>query len=132
MSYSARAFITEENGDKLESLLPPATMKILGFTFGDTPTVRPHVMTVRKKFRQRLWTLYNLKKNGFSQEELVKVYKTCVRPVADYLDIVYHPALTDDLDEELDRLQNQALKINFGPNNGGRTCLLYTSPSPRD
>ena len=45
----------------------------------------------------------------------------CVRPVADYLDIVYHSALTDELDEELDRLQNQALKIIFGPSNGGRT-----------
>ena len=51
----------------------------------------------------------------------MKVYKTCVRPVADYLDVVYHAALTDDLDEELDRLQNQALKIIFGPNKGGRT-----------
>ena len=86
-----------------------------------TPTVRLHVMSIRKKFRQRMWTLYNLKKNGFSNEELVKVYKTCIRPVADYLDVVYHPSLPDDLDEELDRLQNQALKIIFGAGNGGRT-----------
>ena len=52
---------------------------------------------------------------------LPRVYKTCVRQVADYLDVVYHSMLTDDLDEELDRLQNHALKIIFGPGKGGRT-----------
>ena len=78
-------------------------------------------MTIRKKFRQRFWTLFNLKKNGFSEEELVKVYKTCIRPVADYLDVVYHAMLTDDLDEELDRLQNHALRIIYGPRKGGST-----------
>ena len=49
------------------------------------------------------------------------MYKTCIRPVADYLDVVYHAMLPDDLDEELDRLQNQALKIIFGSDKGGRT-----------
>ena len=29
-------------------------------------------MTIRRKFRQRFWTLYNFKKNGFSNEELVR------------------------------------------------------------
>ena len=55
------------------------------------------------------------------EEELVRAYKTCVRPVADYLDVVYHAALPDDLDEELDRLQNRALKIIFGAQHWGRT-----------
>ena len=65
--------------------------------------------------------MYNLKRNGFNSKELVRVYKTCVRPVADYLDVVYHSFLPDDLDEELDRLQNQALKIIFGSSHGRRT-----------
>ena len=44
----------------------------------------------------------------------------CIRD-RDYLDVVYHSFLPDDLDEELDRLQNQALKIIFGSSHGGRT-----------
>ena len=40
--------------------------------------------------------------------------------MADYLDVVYHSMLTDDLDEELDRLQNHALKIIFGYDLSGR------------
>ena len=53
-------------------------------------------------------------KNGFTQEELVKVYNTSVRPVADYLDVVYHALLTDDRDEEFDWLQNQATQRACG------------------
>ena len=64
--------------------------------------------SIKTKFRQRLWTLYNLKKHGFTVDELVLVYKTVVRPVADYCDIVYHLLLTDQQDEELERAQDRA------------------------
>ena len=43
------------------------------------------------------------------------VYTTMIRPVADYGCVVYHSSLTDKQDEELDRLQNHALKCIFGP-----------------
>ena len=66
------------------------------------------------------FSLYNLKKNGFSNEELVTVHKSSVRPVADYLDVVYHAMLPDDLDEELDCLQTQAIRIIFGRRPDGR------------
>ena len=36
--------------------------KILGFTLADCPSVKHHVEAVIKKFRQRYWTLFNLKK----------------------------------------------------------------------
>ena len=107
-SFKAKAYIRDGMTD-MESSGPTSTMKILGFTFGTTPSVKPLVMTIRRKFRQRLWTLYNLKKQGFTQEELVRVYKTYFRPVVDYLDVVHHSLLTDEMDEELDRLQNWAL-----------------------
>ena len=120
-TYHTKAYLLEGSGGRLESRGKDSTMKVLGFTFSSVPRVRAYIMTIRKKFRQRFWTLYNLKMNGFSKKELVRVYETCVRPVADYLDVVYHPMLTDDLDKELDRLKNHALKIIFGPRNGGRT-----------
>ena len=118
-TYRAEAFIEDSDGTVIHSAGTPS-LKVLGFTFSDKPNVRAHVMTIRKKFRQRYWTLYNLRRNGFTEEELVRVYKTSIRPVADYLDVVYHSLLSDDLDEELDRLQNQALKIIFGSELSGR------------
>ena len=51
---------------------------------------------------------------------VVLVYKTMILPVADYCDVVYHSLLTDDLDEELDKMQNHALRCIFGPRISGR------------
>ena len=113
-SFRPVAFLEAADGEILESA-PGGRMKILGFVFGDTPSVRPHVESVIKKIRQRYWTLFNLKKHGFTQEELVTVYKTMIRPVADYCDIVYHSLMTDDLDEALENMQNMALRCIFGP-----------------
>ena len=59
--------------------------------------------------------LRNLKNNGFNESELVRVYKTMLRPVADYGCVVYHSSLTIEQDKEIERLQNHALKCIFGP-----------------
>ena len=53
-------------------------------------------------------------------EELVKIYKTVIRPVFDFCAVVYHPLLTDEQDQLLERLQRQALKVIYGTN------LTYT------
>ena len=37
-----------------------------------------------------------------------------MRPVADYMSVVYHSMLSDRLDEEVERLQSHALKIIYG------------------
>ena len=58
--------------------------------------------------------MYHLKHHGFNQAELAKVYRTVVRPIFDYCCVVYHPMLTDDQDQLLERLQRQALKIIYG------------------
>ena len=44
--------------------------------------------------------------HGFNEDELVKVYKTVVRP--------YHSMMADGEDEMIERLQAQALKCIFG------------------
>ena len=63
----------------------------------------------------RYWMLRNLKSNGFSENELVRVYKTMIRPVADYGCVVYHSCLTIEQDKEIEKLQNHALKCIYGP-----------------
>ena len=72
LSYRAAAKIEDEEGLEIASKKGDK-LKVLGFTFGKRPTVRPHVKSIRKKFRQRFWTLFNLRKNGFNNEELVRV-----------------------------------------------------------
>ena len=64
--------------------------------------------------------LRNLKKSGFTEDELLQVYKTMVRPVADYGAVVYHSSLTNQQDELVENLQNTALKCIYGPGLSGR------------
>ena len=91
------------------------TMKVLGWHFSDRPNVDAFIDALSRRFRERYWTLCHLKHNGFSNENLVKVYTSVVRPVADYMQEAYHSLMTDSQDEGVERLKNHTLKCIFGP-----------------
>ena len=55
-----------------------------------------------------------MKLAGFNHDELATVYRTVMRPVVDYCAVVYHPLLTDEQDQAVERLQAQALKNIYG------------------
>ena len=96
------------------------SLKILGFTFNREPTVNAHVAGVTSRLRSRTWALRKLRRAGFTSEELLKVYQTNVRSTADYCDVVYHSLLTDEMDLEIERLQDKALRCIYGPRISGR------------
>ena len=110
--YEAELFILDSNGERIGC---GAELKALGLRFSANLDMEAHVSWIIKTIRSRYWTLRNLKLNGFSTEELIQVYKTMLRPVAEYACVVFHSSLTDDQDERLERLQNHALKAIFGP-----------------
>ena len=43
------------------------------------------------------------------------MYKTVIRPVAEYSSVVYHSQMTDEQNEILERQQNHILKLIYGP-----------------
>ena len=51
---------------------------------------------------------------GFTERELATVYRTVVRPVLDYCAVVYHPILTNEQDQQVERLPAKALKNIYG------------------
>ena len=110
-SYAADTYIEDRDGNRVETV---DKMKILGFTLSNRPGMHLHVETIKKRMRERYWVLRHLRRLGFSQSELVRVYTTVIRPVAEYCAVVYHSSLTDEQDEALDRLQNHALKCIYG------------------
>ena len=112
LSYKADTFIFDDDMIRIGTM---SSIKALGMRFSDRPTMDAHVAHSKKKFRMRYWMLRNLKNNGFTECELVKVYKTMLRPVADYGCMVYHSSLTIEQDQDIERLQNHALKCIFGP-----------------
>ena len=111
-SFRADAFIYDADQDRLGC---QDSFKALGMWFSNKPDVSAQVEAVRRGVRSRLWTLRNLKNSGFTEEELVRVYTTMIRPVADYAAVVYHSSLSDEQDELLENLQNAALKMIYGP-----------------
>ena len=115
LSYQADAYIMDADMNRIGC---QDKIKALGMYFTSKPSMEEQVQSVARKFRARFWTLRNLKNSGFTTEELVQVYKTLIRPIADYACAVYHSSLTDEQDETLDKLQNHALKCIFGPLSG--------------
>ena len=72
------------------------------------------MQALSKRMRRQYWVLYHLRKAGFSEDELAKVYRTCILPVADYCQVVYHSGLTDEQDQTIERLQAGALRCIYG------------------
>ena len=111
LQYQAERYIYDADGTRIGC---QDQIKALGMVFETRPTMAPQVERIRRAVRQRYWTLRNLKKNGFTSEELVQVNKTMIRPVAEYGCVAYHPSLTDEQDELIERLQNHTLKCIYG------------------
>ena len=68
----------------------------------------------QRKFKTRTWALRHLKRNGFNKSELLLVYKSMIRPIAEYCSYVFHTMLTESDSNELERIQMQALKGIYG------------------
>ena len=110
-TYKAVSFLIDRDGRRLES---GDSLKVLGFYFDSRPTCHAHVEALKRRMREKVWVLRHLGRAGFSQKELVTVYKSVIRPTLDYCSVVYHSMLTDLQDQTIERLQSQALKSIFG------------------
>ena len=89
-------------------------MKVFGFVFGKQPTVNTHVELLIRRLRSRTWALTKLKRAGFSEAELVRLYCGAIRPVAEYATPAFHSMVPGHLAALLERQQSQALKHIFG------------------
>ena len=59
-------------------------LKALGFIFNQEADVTDQVESLCRRFRTRTWALRDLRKSGFSQADLLTVYKSTIRPVIEY------------------------------------------------
>ena len=58
----------------------------------------------------RLYMLYQLKRAGISQNDLVTVYVSVVRPVLEYACPVWHTNLQNYLSDNIEMIRGKALK----------------------
>ena len=70
-----------------------------------------------------MWSVHNLKRLKLSAPNLVRIYKSLVRPVFDFACVVYHPMLTKTQSGKLERMQRKILKIIYGFDESYERCL---------
>ena len=111
LNYRPRAYIHDCDGTRIES---GETLNILGFHLSDRPGVHAHIDITTKSMRVRYWILFHLGKVGFTRVELVSVYKSMIRALADYCCPAYHSLMTDLQDQQMERTQIGALRTIYG------------------
>ena len=89
-------------------------MKLVGFTFGSDPGVGAHVESIEEHYKRRKWMLYHLKGAGIRGKQLYRLYCCYVRSSIEYCSPVYHALLNGGQEEQLERLQRQAIRVCFG------------------
>lgn len=109
-----------------ESVSGP-TLKIVGFNFNSSPTVKHHITIMCNKFRSKLWSLRKLKRNGMAQSDLIFIYKSVLRPILEFCCVTYGPMLTAELSSQIERLQLRVMKVIYGMRVSYRTVLEMTS-----
>ena len=82
--------------------------KLLGVTISQT--LNKHVDTIVKKAGKRLYMLYQLKRAGITQKDVVSVYVSVVRLVIEY---ACHTNLPQYLSDNIEVIQKRALKCFF-------------------
>ena len=85
-------------------------MRIPGYTFNNKADASSQVNLLAKKFRCKMWALRELRKAGFSEKELLAVYKSAIRRILEFSSVVYHSLLTKEQSEFLETLQYNVLK----------------------
>ena len=109
-SFRARAHL-RVLGEEITSV---EKLKVLGFFFDSDGGVWSQVSAVCARLRSRSWALTKLRKCGLTAEELVRVYKSSIRPCVEYAAVVLHPMLSAEQTDCIEAQQTQALRNIFG------------------
>ena len=80
-SYESRAHFYDLDKSRVDSTFSP---EALSFLFS------AQVEHLCQKFRCKVWALRHLRKCGFTEKELIKVYKTQLRRSLGYSNVIYH------------------------------------------
>ena len=83
---------------------------VLGVTLSSDLTWNAHVDTIVSKARKRVFTIYQLKRAGIRQCDLLRVYVSVIRPVLEYACPVWHTSLPMYLSDNIETIQKRCLR----------------------
>ena len=83
---------------------------MLGVTISNKLTWSKHVDNIVSKAGKRVYMLYQLKSDGISQNYLVKIYVSIIRPVLEYACPVWSTSLPKYLSDAIEIIQKRVLR----------------------
>ena len=84
--------------------------KMLGVTISNNLTWSKHVDNIVSKAGKRVYMLYQLKRAGISQNYLVTIYVSVIRPVLEYACRVWSTSLPIFLSDAIEMIQKRVLR----------------------
>ena len=87
---------------------------MLGVKLSSDATFKSHVNDISNRMRSRTWALRDLKQKGMSERELVQVYTSLIRPLAEYAGAFWHSQLSAEQSAWLEAQQTCALRNIYG------------------
>ena len=89
-------------------------VKLLGITLSNELTWKRHVENIVKKAGKRIYMLYQLKRAGVNQADLVTIYISVVRPVVEYYACpVWNTNLPIYISDNIEMIQKRAVRAIF-------------------
>ena len=87
--------------------------KILGIIISEDLTWNAHVNSTVSKASKRLYMLYQLKRAGVDQHDLVRIYMSVIRPVLEYAAPVWSSSMPGYLSDKIETIQKRAMRTIF-------------------
>ena len=87
--------------------------KVLGVTISSDLCCNAHVDEILAKARKMVYMIYQLKRAGINQIDLVRIYVSVIRPVFKYACPVWHMNLPKYLSDNIEIIQKRCLKTIF-------------------
>ena len=88
--------------------------KLLGTIISNKLTWDLNIKNIVKKANSRMQLLHQINKFGASKDDMMTIYFSYVRSILEQSCNVWHTSLTDDNEQDLERVQKSALKIILG------------------
>ena len=110
-SFTAGASLCTRDGGQVSW---KETLKVFGFTFDSDAGCSTHEERIAARMRSRSWALQKLKRYGFSTTDLISIYTSYMRPLVEYVSVVWHSMLTAEQSAFLEKQQTLALRNIFG------------------
>ena len=83
---------------------------MLGVTISNNLTWSKHVDNIVSNAWKRVYMLYQLKRAGISQTDLVKIHVSVIRPVLEYACPVWSTSLSNYLSDAIEMIQKRVLR----------------------